>query len=108
MHHQGGAHCHESVAILLYLADKTRQFIPRTCAAKRMPSVAVLANGRSGPHGWTKPPLIQYAPEKLPGPLCQWTSGLYGVLNKHLSDGRAYICGDYSIADVAAIAGCSA
>jgi GST-like protein len=27
---------------------------------------------------------------------------LYGVLNKHLSDGRDYICGDYSIADMAA------
>jgi GST-like protein len=48
---------------------------------------------------------VQYAPEQLPYAIDRYvkeTSRLYGVLNKHLSDGREYIFGDYSIADMAA------
>ncbi|MXN60968.1 glutathione binding-like protein, partial [Burkholderia pseudomallei] len=46
----------------------------------------------------------QYAPEPLPYAIDRYvneTSRLYGVLNKHLADGRDYIAGDYSIADMA-------
>ncbi|MBA2237192.1 MAG: glutathione S-transferase family protein, partial [Lysobacter sp.] len=45
-----------------------------------------------------------YAPEKLPYAIERYikeTSRLYGVLDKHLSDGREFIAGDYSIADMA-------
>jgi GST-like protein len=48
---------------------------------------------------------VQYAPEKLPYAIDRYvkeTARLYGVLNKHLSGGRDFICGDYSIADMAA------
>ena len=48
---------------------------------------------------------VQYAPAQLPYAIDRYvkeTSRLYGVLNKHLTDGREYICGDYSIADMAA------
>jgi GST-like protein len=48
---------------------------------------------------------VQYAPEKLPYAMERYvkeTGRLYGVLNKHLADGRDYICGDqYTIADMA-------
>jgi GST-like protein len=44
-----------------------------------------------------------YAPEKLPYAQARYTNEtnrLYGVLNKRLAD-REFICGDYSIADIA-------
>ena len=44
-----------------------------------------------------------YAPEKLPYAIDRYineTNRLYGVLNKRLRD-RAFIAGDYSIADMA-------
>src|SRR3974377_790138 len=46
----------------------------------------------------------QYAPEKIPYAIDRYvkeTNRLYGVLNKRLAD-RAFIAGDYSIADMAA------
>src|SRR5512146_762904 len=45
----------------------------------------------------------QYAPEKIPYAIDRYvreTGRLYGVLNNQLK-GRDYICGDYSIADMA-------
>jgi GST-like protein len=47
---------------------------------------------------------VQYAPERIPYAMERYvkeTARLYGVLNKLLSDGRDYIAGDYSIADMA-------
>ena len=46
----------------------------------------------------------QYAPEKIPYAIDRYvkeTNRLYGVLNRRLAD-RAFITGDYSIADIAA------
>jgi GST-like protein len=61
--------------------------------------------GGLGPMAGQNHHFVQYAPEQLPYAIDRYvkeTSRLYGVLNKHLSDGREYICGDYSIADMAA------
>ena len=47
---------------------------------------------------------MQYGPEPLPYAIERYvkeTSRLYGVLNKQLANGRAFIAGDYSIADMA-------
>jgi GST-like protein len=48
---------------------------------------------------------VQYAPQRIPYAMDRYvneTSRLYGVLNKHLSDGRAFVAGQsYSIADMA-------
>ena len=47
---------------------------------------------------------VQYAPERIPYAMERYvkeTSRLYGVLNKQLADGRDYIAGEYSIADMA-------
>lgn len=44
-----------------------------------------------------------YAPEKIPYAMDRYTketNRLYGVMNKRLAD-RAYLAGDYSIADIA-------
>ena len=95
----------ESGAILLYLADKTGQFIPQDLRG-RTECIQWLfwQMGGLGPMAGQNHHFVQYAPEKLPYAIERYvkeTSRLYGVLNKQLADGRDYICGDYSIADMA-------
>jgi GST-like protein len=90
---------------LLYLADKTGQFIPQDLRG-RTECIQWLfwQMGGLGPMAGQNHHFVQYAPEKLPYAIERYvkeTSRLYGVLNKQLSDGRDYICGDYSIADMA-------
>lgn len=95
----------ESGAILLYLADKTKQFIPHDLRGRNECIQWLFWQmGGLGPMAGQNHHFIQYAPEKLQYAIDRYvneTSRLYGVLNKHLSDGRDYICGDYSIADMA-------
>lgn len=96
----------ESGAILLYLADKIRQFIAQDLRGRNECLQWLFWQmGGLGPMAGQNHHFVQYAPEKLPYAMDRYvneTARLYGVLNKHLSDGRAYICGDYSIADMAA------
>lgn len=96
----------ESGAILLYLADKTGQFIPQDLRGRNQCLQWLFWQmGGLGPMAGQNHHFVQYAPEKLPYAIDRYvkeTSRLYGVLNKHLADGRAYICGEYSIADMAA------
>ncbi len=96
----------ESGAILLYLADKTGQFIPQDLRGRNECLQWLFWQmGGLGPMAGQNHHFVQYAPEKLPYAMDRYvneTARLYGVLNKQLSDGRPYICGDYSIADIAA------
>ena len=96
----------ESGAILLYLADKTQKFIPQDLRGRNECLQWLFWQmGGLGPMAGQNHHFVQYAPEQLPYAIERYvkeTSRLYGVLNKHLSDGRAYIGGDYSIADMAA------
>ena len=95
----------ESGAILLYLAEKSKQFIPAdvrgrvTCTEWLFWQMAGL-----GPMAGQNHHFNTYALEKIPYAIDRYvreTARLYGVLNKRL-DGRKYICGDqYSIADMA-------
>jgi GST-like protein len=95
----------ESGAILLYLAEKTRRFIPTDIRGR----VDVLQwlfwqMGGLGPMAGQNHHFAIYAPEKLPYAIDRYvneTNRLYGVLNKRLAD-REFIDGDYSIADMAA------
>jgi GST-like protein len=96
----------ESGAILLYLAEKTRQFMPQDlrgraeCLQWLFWQMAGL-----GPMAGQNHHFVQYAPQPIPYAIERYvkeTSRLYGVLNQHLSDGRDFICGAYSIADMAA------
>lgn len=95
----------ESGAILLYLADKTKKFIPQDLRGRNECLQWLFWQmGGLGPMAGQNHHFVQYAPEQLPYAIERYvkeTSRLYGVLNKHLSDGREYICGDYSIADMA-------
>jgi GST-like protein len=94
----------ESGAILLYLADKTRQFLPRDLRGR----VEVIEwlfwqMGGLGPMAGQNHHFSQYAPEKLSYAIDRYvkeTNRLYGVLNRRLA-GRDFIAGEYSIADMA-------
>lgn len=94
----------ESGAILQYLADKTGQFLPTALHVR----VEVLQwlnwqMGGLGPMLGQNHHFTKYAPEKIPYAIERYvkeTARLYGVLNKQL-EGRDYIAGDYSIADMA-------
>ena len=95
----------ESGAILLYLAEKTGQFIAKDLRGR----VEVLQwlfwqMGGLGPMAGQNHHFVQYAPEKIPYAMERYikeTNRLYGVLNKRLGD-RAFVAGEnYSIADMA-------
>jgi len=95
----------ESGAILLYLAEKTGRFMPTDLRGKYDVIQWVMWQmGGLGPMAGQNHHFAHYAPEKLPYAIDRYvneTNRLYGVLDKRLS-GRAFICGDYSIADMAA------
>jgi GST-like protein len=95
----------ESGAILLYLAEKTKQFIPADLRGRNMTLQWLFWQmGGLGPMTGQNHHFSQYAPEKIQYPIDRYvkeTSRLYAVLNKHLSDGREFIAGEYTIADMA-------
>ena len=95
----------ESGAILLYLAEKSGQFIPADLRGR----VEVLQwlfwqMGGLGPMAGQNHHFAIYAPEKIPYAIERYvkeTSRLYAVLDKRLAD-REFVAGAYSIADMAA------
>lgn len=94
----------ESGAILLYLADKTRQFIPPDLRG-RTETIQWLfwQMGNLGPMSGQNNHFSNYAVEKIPYAMDRYrneVNRLYGVLDTRLAD-RAYVAGDYSIADMA-------
>lgn len=94
----------ESGAILVYLAEKARQFLPpgfreRTVVLEWL----FWQMAGLGPMAGQNHHFANYAPEKLPYAIDRYvkeTNRLYGVLNKRLA-GREFVAGDYSIADMA-------
>jgi GST-like protein len=94
----------ESGAILVYLAEKTRRFLPTDLRGRK----AVLEwlfwqVGGLGPMAGQNHHFVQYAPEKIPYAINRYvneTNRLYGVLDRQLAK-REYIAGEYSIADMA-------
>jgi GST-like protein len=95
----------ESGAILLYLAEKTGQFLPADVRGRvEVTQWLMWQMGGLGPMAGQNHHFVQYAPEKLPYAIDRYvkeTNRLYGVLNKRLAD-RAFVAGAYSIADMAA------
>ena len=94
----------ESGAILLYLAEKTGQFIAPDLRG-RAETIQWLfwQMGGLGPMAGQNHHFTQYAPEKIPYAIERYTketARLYAVLNKRLAD-REFVAGDYSIADMA-------
>ena len=95
----------ESGAILLYLAGKTGQFIPKDLRGQvETLEWLMWQMGGVGPMAGQNHHFNHYAPEKLPYAIDRYvkeTSRLYGVLNKRLQ-GREFILGkQYTIADMA-------
>ena len=95
----------ESGAILLYLAEKTGQFLPADVRG-RFDALQWLfwQMGGLGPMAGQNHHFGLYAPEKIPYAIERYvkeTNRLYGVLNTRLAD-REFVAGDYSIADMAA------
>lgn len=95
----------ESGAILLYLAEKTGQFMP-TDLAGRFAVIQWLMWQMAGlgPMAGQNGHFLLYAKEKIPYAVNRYgreTRRLYGVLDDQLGRTSGYIAGDYSIADMA-------
>jgi len=94
----------ESGAILIYLADKTGKLLPKSGEPRyRVIEWLMWQMGGVGPmigqaHHFlrTNPGKAPYAEERYH----KETQRLYGVLDRRL-EGREYVVGDYSIADIA-------
>ena len=94
----------ESGAILLYLAEKSEQFLTIDLRG-RVEALQWLfwQVGGLGPMAGQNHHFARYAPEKIPYAIERYTNEtnrLYGVLNKRLGD-REFLAGGYSIADMA-------
>ncbi len=95
----------ESGAILMYLAEKTGQFLPSDLRGRTETSQWLFWQmGGLGPMAGQNHHFVQYAPERIPYAMERYvkeTARLYAVMNKRLAD-RAFLAGDaYTIADMA-------
>ncbi|NMZ23870.1 glutathione S-transferase N-terminal domain-containing protein [Pseudomonas proteolytica] len=95
----------ESGAILLYLAEKTGQFLPKDLRARQeVLQWLFWQMGGLGPMAGQNHHFSQFAPEKIPYAIKRYvdeTARLYGVLDRRLAD-RSFVAGEaYSIADMA-------
>ena len=99
----------ESGAILVYLAEKTGKFMPRDVRGKTAVQEWLFWQmGGLGPMSGQRGHFINQAPKGNDYALERYskeTNRLHGVLDKRLA-GRQYICGDYSIADMACYPWC--
>ena len=94
----------ESGAMLLYLAEKTGQFLSGDPRERALALEWLFWQvGGLGPMAGQNHHFSGYAAEKIPYAIDRYvneTNRLYGVLDKQL-DGRDFITGAYSIADMA-------
>ncbi len=94
----------ESGAMLMYLADKTGKFWPKDLRGRAQVSEWLfwqMAN--LGPNSGQNNHFSNYATDKIPYAMDRYrneVNRLYGVLDRRL-DGRDYVAGEYSIADMA-------
>ncbi|MDJ1181756.1 glutathione binding-like protein [Roseofilum casamattae] len=94
----------ESGAILIYLAEKTGKLMPTDLKGRfQVIEWLMLQMGSVGPMFGQLNHFRKFAPETIPYAINRYekeTLRLYGVLDKQLEQNE-YICGDYSIADIA-------
>jgi GSH-dependent disulfide-bond oxidoreductase len=97
----------ESGAILIYLGEKTGQYLPSIQDPRGRAEVLqwlMWQMGGLGPMAGQNHHFVQYAPERIPYAMERYvkeTNRLYGVLDRRLAD-REFVAGAYSIADMAA------
>ena len=94
----------ESGAILVYLAEKSGKFLPRTGGARyKTLEWLMFQMGGVGPMFGQVHHFVRAAKEKVPYGIERYSKEkdrLYGVLYKRLGE-QAYLAGEYSIADMA-------
>ena len=94
----------ESGAVLMYLAEKTGRFLPAGPRARLEVMQWVFWQvGGLGPMAGQLGHFTNYAPEKIEYARKRYGdeyNRLLGVIEKQLA-GKDYLCGDYSIADMA-------
>lgn len=94
----------ESGALLQYLAEKSGRFLPQDVRERfEVMQWLYWQVGGLGPMAGQNGHFRVYAPESVPYAIDRYTretARLYGVLDRRLA-GRAYIAGEYSIADMA-------
>ncbi|KAJ3011845.1 UNVERIFIED_CONTAM: hypothetical protein HDU68_001490 [Siphonaria sp. JEL0065] len=107
-HSRGDFAVFESGAILLYLAEHydPDHYLLSADPNKRSEAIQWLMwqMGGLGPMQGQANHFNRYAPEKIPYGIKRYqdeTARLYSVLERQLSDGREYLTGEYSIADIA-------
>lgn len=96
----------ESGAILQYLGRKFGRFYPSDERSRvEVEEWLFWQMGGLGPMAGQSHHFRHYAPEQVPYAIERYTNEvnrLYGVMNRRLQD-RAFLAGDYSIADISAI-----
>ncbi|MGQ0700662.1 MAG: glutathione S-transferase family protein [Panacagrimonas sp.] len=94
----------ESGAIMIYLAEKYGRFMPKDVKGRsEVIQWVMFQMGGIGPMQGQANVFFRYAPEKIPYAIERYqteTKRLYRVLDTRL-EGREYLCGEYSIADMA-------
>jgi glutathione S-transferase len=94
----------ESGAILVYLAEKSGQFLPTDVKGRsRVMQWLMFQMGGVGPMQGQANVFFRYAPEKIPFAIDRYqkeTRRLYEVLDRQLAESE-FLAGDYSIADIA-------
>jgi glutathione S-transferase/GST-like protein len=94
----------ESGAILVYLAEKTGRLMPIDAKGRsRVMQWLMFQMGGIGPMMGQANVFFRYFPEKIQPAIDRYhgeVRRLFGVLDTQL-DGREYLAGDYSIADIA-------
>jgi len=94
----------ESGAILVYLAEKSGKFLSDDIRQRKLTLEWLFWQvGGFGPMLGQNHHFTRYAPAPIPYAIDRYqreTNRLYGVLDKHL-EGREFIAGQYSIADMA-------
>jgi len=95
----------ESGAILVYLAEQSGQLLPQDVKGRsRVLQWLMFQMGGLGPMMGQANVFYRYFPEKIPAAIRRYqheSLRLLTVLDRQL-EGCEYICGDYSIADIAA------
>jgi GST-like protein len=95
----------ESGAIFVYLAEKTRKFLPEDTRGRiRVLEWLFWQVGGLGPMAGQNHHFGRYAPQKIPYAIDRYvkeTNRLYGVLDRQLAR-EPFLAGEYSIADMAA------
>ncbi len=95
----------ESGACLLYLAEKTGQFMPTDLRGRyAVMQWLMWQMGGLGPMAGQNGHFLLYAPDKIPYAIERYgkeVDRLYGVLDAQLARTGTYVAGEYSIADMA-------